>query len=66
MTAHVEKVWISDYEWWNVTFEDGKPTLVVQSRNMWSAEKDHAASQTMSARTRKIVEIASKQVWGER
>jgi len=66
MSVHTEKVYVSDYEYWNVSFEDGKPMSVTRCVVMWSVGKSHAASTTMSARTEKIIKTAERQVWGER
>lgn len=58
MATVKKKIRDGDYQWFDVTLEDGEPILVVQCRNVWSAGKDHTGSSSMSERIRRVIEAA--------
>ena len=54
------RVWVSDYEWFDVTLENGEPTSVIYCRTVWSGDKDHSGSTMMSERVRRAIEHAKR------
>jgi len=66
MRTHKHTIWTSDYERFEIVFEDHKPVGVTRCEVVWSDGRTKTASTMMSIRVQKIIKAAEREIWGER